>query len=258
MDRSYISTVTATDQPPPASPTRRSSSTCAPVKNTSLNPCSPFIWCSGRTSMPGWPTSMMKKLSPWCLGTSLSVLASSIPRSAHWAPEVQTFCPSTVQPPAPPAPSRHPPARPTRVAHRPGLRAGQVGPGARLGEELAPGLLAAGQRGQEPGLLLLASVHEQHRPAEQLAEPGRRRQRTARGERGPHTRRRVRGQPSPEPLAPARSGTPSRTRRAAPTRHAPSGPDPSGRRSTPPPPRCRLVRARPVRCCCIRAPPSCG
>ena len=97
--RSYISTVTATDQPLPSSVISRSSSMCASVKNTSLNPCWPFIWCSGLTSMPGWPTSMTKKLRPRCLGTSRSVRASSIPRSAYWAPEVHTFWPLTVQPP---------------------------------------------------------------------------------------------------------------------------------------------------------------
>ena len=90
-----MSTVMATDQPPFSSLTRRSASMWASVKNTSLKWCSPFIWCSGRTSMPGWSTSMMKKLRPWCLGTSRLVRASSRPRSEVMAPEVQTFWPST-------------------------------------------------------------------------------------------------------------------------------------------------------------------
>ena len=161
--RSYIKTVTATDQPPPVSPTRRSSSMWASVKNTSLKPCWPFIWCSGRTSMPGWPTSMMKKLRPRCLGTSRSVRASSIPRSAHWAPEVHTFWPSAVQPPSPGT------ALVCALA--------RSEPGSGLREELAPQFLAAHQDGQEPGLLLLAAVNEQHRAAQQLAEPGGRGQR---------------------------------------------------------------------------------
>jgi hypothetical protein len=54
MKRSNISVVSATAQPPFSSPTMRSSPTRAPLKKTSLKPWAPFIWCSGRTSTPGW------------------------------------------------------------------------------------------------------------------------------------------------------------------------------------------------------------
>ena len=65
---------------------------------------------------------------PWCLGTSGSVRAMSMPRSAIWPPEVHTFWPLTIH------------SSPSLIGL--GLQAGEVGAGAGLAEELAPGLLA--------------------------------------------------------------------------------------------------------------------
>ena len=63
---------------------------------------------------------------PWCLGTSGSVRAMSMPRSATWPPEVHTFCPLTIH------------SSPSSIGL--GAEAGEVGAGARLAEQLAPGL----------------------------------------------------------------------------------------------------------------------
>src|SRR5579883_1582495 len=75
--RSCINVVVATAQPLPTSPTKFSGGTSASVKNTWLNDAYPFIWRRGRTSTPGWWMSKTKYVSPWCLGTSQLVRASS-------------------------------------------------------------------------------------------------------------------------------------------------------------------------------------
>ena len=180
-----------------------------------------------------------EELSPWCLGMS----RRSWRAASRGRPTGTGGADSSARPPSS---RRRRPRRPPRRAARAARPAPGGPPGsarlrgrirAGLGEELAPGLLATGQRGQGPGPLLLASVHEQHRPAEQLAEPGRRRQRTARGEGGPHTSRRVRGQPAPEPPRwRGRNPEPDSASRAHQARTVRSGSQwPGG--STPPPPR---------------------
>ena len=60
---------------------------------TSLNDWWPFIWRSGRTVTPGWCMGSTKQVMPRCLGTSRSVRASRIPKSAWNAPVFHTFCP---------------------------------------------------------------------------------------------------------------------------------------------------------------------
>ena len=65
---------------------------------------------------------------PWCLGTSASVRAMSMPRSATWPPRRPHLL--AVDDPL------------VAVLDRRGLQAGEVGAGAGLAEELAPGLLA--------------------------------------------------------------------------------------------------------------------
>ena len=52
--RSKFSVARATVQPPLSWPMRWFAGTRAPVMKTSLNPDSPVIWISGRTSTPGW------------------------------------------------------------------------------------------------------------------------------------------------------------------------------------------------------------
>ena len=185
--RSYISTVTATDQPPPSSVISRSSSMCASVKNTSLNPCCAVHLVQRPDLDAGLadvddeeaqaPVLGHLPVGPGQQHPAVGVLG---PRGPHLL---------AVDRPA------------AAVVHRPGLRAGQVRPGPGLGEELAPQLLAAHQRGQEPGLLLLAAVDQQHRPAQQLAQPGGRGQRPRLGEGRPHARGGVGGQPLAEPSA---------------------------------------------------------
>ena len=49
--------------------------------------------------MPGERMSTMKYVSPACLGTSGSVRATRMPKSAYWALEVQTFWPLTTHSP---------------------------------------------------------------------------------------------------------------------------------------------------------------
>jgi len=63
-----------------------------------LNEACPFICRSGRTSTPGWRIGRTKQVMPRCLGTLVSVRASSSPKSAVAAPVDQTFCPVTSHP----------------------------------------------------------------------------------------------------------------------------------------------------------------
>ena len=95
LERSTISVVLPTAHPLLSPPTRASSATRQSVRNTSLNNARPVISRRGRTSMPGWCMSMANHEMPLCLGRSTSVRARSMPRSATWPPEVQTFWPLT-------------------------------------------------------------------------------------------------------------------------------------------------------------------
>ncbi len=104
--------------------------------------------------MPGWSTSMTKNEMPLCLGTSGSVRTTRIPRSEYWARQFHTFWPLTIH---------SSPSRSARVCS-----AGQVAAGAGLGEELAPGLLAGGQRAQPALLLLVGAELDDHRGAHGL------------------------------------------------------------------------------------------
>ena len=92
-DRSFISVVSATDQPWLTSPRRWSSGTLTSLKNTSLNEAPPVIWRSGRTSTPGACMSTMKPVRPLCFGRSGSVRQMISPMSEYCAPEVHTFWP---------------------------------------------------------------------------------------------------------------------------------------------------------------------
>ena len=93
--RSFMSVVIETRQPSPTSPIRSASAMRASVKYTSLNSASPVIWRRGRTSTPGACMSTMKYVRPLCFGSSGSVRATSMPRSARWASVFQTFWPLT-------------------------------------------------------------------------------------------------------------------------------------------------------------------
>ena len=90
---------------------------------------------------------------PLCFGTSGLVRARQMPQSARSATEFQTFWP------------RQPPA--AVDLGRPGAQRREVGAGAGLGEELAPGQLAQQRRPHEPLALLVGAVLEdrRHRPA---------------------------------------------------------------------------------------------
>ena len=89
--RSWNRVDCATRQPPLTSPMTRSTGTLASVRNTSQKLDAPFICLSGRASIPGCFMSMAKYVMPACLGTSTSVRASSMPKSAESAEEFQTF-----------------------------------------------------------------------------------------------------------------------------------------------------------------------
>ena len=102
---------------------------------------------------------------PLCLGASGSVRATSMPRSAMWASVFHTFCPVMTHS----SPSR------TALARQ----AGQVGAGARLAEQLAPGVLAGEHRGAAGARLqLVVAVGDDGRPGhgepEERAGVGRR------------------------------------------------------------------------------------
>ena len=68
-----------------------SARTRASVRKTSQKLDAPFICLSGRASIPGCFMSMAKYVMPACLGTSTSVRASSMPKSAVSAAEFHTF-----------------------------------------------------------------------------------------------------------------------------------------------------------------------
>ena len=150
--------------------------------------------------MPGWSMSMTKKLRPWCLGTSRSVRASSMPRSAYWAPDVHTFCPLTVQP------------SPSRTARVCALARSEPDPGSEKNwhQDSSPRARAGRNRAFCSSLPWM----QQHRGAEQLAEPGGRRQRPGLGEGRAHAGGGVGRQALAEPglgpggEAPARVGQP--------------------------------------------------
>ena len=82
-------------QPLPRSPTTHDAGMRASSMKTSLKWATPVIWCSGRTSTPGWRIGRTSMLMPACLGTSQSVRASRMPRSDSSAPDVHTFWPVT-------------------------------------------------------------------------------------------------------------------------------------------------------------------
>ena len=85
----------ATPQPPFSGPITLAAGTRRSSRKTSLNSAPPVACFSGRTSMPGLRMSTAKKVMPRCLGASQSVRARSMPQSATWADEVQTFWPLT-------------------------------------------------------------------------------------------------------------------------------------------------------------------
>ena len=73
----------ASFQPSPGAPTMFSAGTLAPSNDTWPNSLvTPLIIFSGRCSTPGWCIETMNAEMPRCLGTSLSVRASSRHQSA--------------------------------------------------------------------------------------------------------------------------------------------------------------------------------
>ena len=95
--RSNVSVELATAQPLFVPPMTQESGTRASDMNTSLNSALPVISRSGRTSTaPSWCMSKANHVMPWCFGASGLVRATSIPMSAMWPPDVQTFWPLTI------------------------------------------------------------------------------------------------------------------------------------------------------------------
>ena len=89
--RSFISVVMAVLHPWPTSPSTAPGSRRQPSKKTSLNLDAPVIWRRGRISMPGRDMSTMNMVIPAWRELPGSDRASSMPKAALWAPEVQTF-----------------------------------------------------------------------------------------------------------------------------------------------------------------------
>ena len=156
-----MSVALAVRQPSPTSPTRIASGTVASVKNTSLNPEAPAMLRIGRTSTPGWCMSMMNAVRPLCFGASGSVRASSRPKRALCAIDVQIFEPFTIH------------SSPSRTAL--GREPGDVGSRAGFAEQLAPDLLGGEDRAQEPLLLLARAAGDDrraaHADAHRVADP---------------------------------------------------------------------------------------
>ena len=148
--RSNISVVSAVPQPPPTGPTTASASSATSSKKTSLNSASPDSLRSGRTVTPGASIGTMNIVRPLCFGTSGSVRASSIPNDAKCAFVVHTFWPV----------SRH---VPSLLQHRARLHGRQVRARRRLGEQLAPDLVAVQQRPEVALLLLVGAVGDDRR-----------------------------------------------------------------------------------------------
>ena len=142
--RSLVSTAMPTPQPPCSGPSSASAGSSTPVRKTSSNSDPPVIWRSGRTSMPGVAMSIRKNEMPWCFGAAGSVRAMRMPQSLTRPPEHQTFCPSTTK------------RSPSRIAVV--VSEAEVAARARLGEQLAPHLLAPERRPQVA--LLLRRVTE--------------------------------------------------------------------------------------------------
>ena len=116
------------DQPRSTSPRTRSSGTDTSSKKTSQNSRAPCIVSIGRTVMPALSMSTNSAVIPLCADSGVPVRVRSTHRCAYWARLVQTFWPLILQP--------------SSVAGRPAGQRGQVAPRPRLGEALAPDLLA--------------------------------------------------------------------------------------------------------------------
>ena len=157
MKRSYISVVTATDQPPSISPTSRSASTRAPVKKTSLKPCG-AVHLMQRPDLDAGLVDVDDEVAQALVLGHLAVGAGQqhAPVGALGARGPHLLA---VDRPA------RPPSRTARVC-----ALARSEPGARLGEELAPGLLAAGQGGRKRAFCSSLACIEQDRAAEQLAQ----------------------------------------------------------------------------------------
>ena len=87
--------------------------------------------------------SIRKYVRPLCLGTSVSVRATSMHHFEYWAPLVHTFWPVTIHSPF--------------VLHRACLQRREVRARLGLGEALAPDLLGGDDRGQVALLLLVGA-----------------------------------------------------------------------------------------------------
>ena len=122
----------ATLKPSPTAPIRASSATRASVKKVSLNSARPFIWRIGRISMPGWSTSMMKYDMPSMLGNVDVGPGHEQAPVGIGGPGVPHLLPVD-----------HPLVA---IANGTGLDTGQIRSCSWLAEELAPVLLATGQR----------------------------------------------------------------------------------------------------------------
>ena len=109
----------------------RSKGTSTSSKKTSENSGTPCIASSGRTAIPGLSMSTKSAVIPRWADSGVPVRTRSTQRCANWAKLVHTFCPLTSQPSS------------VRVARQ--ARDAEVAPGARLGEALAPGLVAPQQ-----------------------------------------------------------------------------------------------------------------
>ena len=163
--RSFDSVTLASRQPSFSSPTSSDAGMRTSSKNTWLNECAVVMSTIGLIVMPGRSIGQMKYEMPLCLGWSGSVRAIRIPNLRVVG-------------------AARPDLRPVddvlvAIPDGPAGKAGQVGAGVGLGEQLAPHLLAAEDRRQVAGVLLGGAGEEDRRrrpaDADRIARPARRR-----------------------------------------------------------------------------------
>ncbi len=151
VSRSNISVVRAVPQPLPTPPTTASASSLTSSKKTSLNSASPEIWRRPRMVTPGRVHVDDEHRQALVLGH----VGVGARQQQAVGGELRVGRPHLLAVQRPGA---------VVVAPGPRLDAGQVGAGGRLGEQLAPDLVAVQHRPQVARLLLVAAVRDDRRP----------------------------------------------------------------------------------------------
>ena len=154
--RSYMSMAVAMFQPLFGSPRRLSAGIETSVKKISLKCLPPSIWWIGRISTPGASSGTMRHRDAGVLGHACVGAGDDhaiVGDVGKRGPDLLAV--------------DHPGVA---VALRFGLKAGDVGAGAGLGEHLAPDFVAGDVVGEVGGLLLVGAVLGEHWEAHAVAD----------------------------------------------------------------------------------------